>query len=106
MRRLRLIYDGDCGFCKRSLGLVKRLDLFSSLDYVDYHEFENTAEFETSMVAVTPTGRSYRGFYAFRRLAWNLPLAWPVAPLLYLPGVAWVGERAYAWVAANRSRLA
>jgi predicted DCC family thiol-disulfide oxidoreductase YuxK len=49
--------------------------------------------------------RVYHGFAALRWLAWRLPLLWPVAPLLYVPGVAGLGQRLYLWVARNRFRL-
>jgi len=38
----------------------------------------------------TTTGREYEGVAACRWLACRLPLLWPVAPLLYLPGTRWV----------------
>jgi predicted DCC family thiol-disulfide oxidoreductase YuxK len=50
-------------------------------------------------------GRLYHGFAALRWLAWRLPPLWPLAPLLYVPGVLTVGQRLYLWVARNRFRL-
>ena len=35
-----------------------------------------------------------------------LPLCWPIVPLLWLPGVAFVGRRVYAFIARNRFRFA
>jgi hypothetical protein len=49
--------------------------------------------------------RYYHGFTAFRWMAWRLPLCWCLAPLLYLPGMASLGQRVYRWVARNRFRL-
>ncbi len=54
------------------------------------------------MQVVDTQGRVTAGFDAFRRLAWVLPAAWPVLPMLYLPGVAPAARRAYAFVAARR----
>jgi predicted DCC family thiol-disulfide oxidoreductase YuxK len=110
--RITVIYDGDCGFCMRSLGVLRELDLFDSFDYVSFHEREKlpdlpelkNADFQNAMY-VTADGKAYRGFRAFRRLCWQLPAAWLFAPLAYLPGAAWIGERVYAWVARNRHTL-
>ena len=59
------------------------------------------------MYLLTPDGgRVYAGFEAFRYIAWRLPLLWPLAPWLYLPGVPTLGQRLYLWVARNRFDLA
>ena len=29
----------------------------------------------------------------------------PIAPLYYIPGIPWLGDRLYKWVARNRFRL-
>ena len=58
------------------------------------------------MHLLTPDGkRLYHGFGAFRWMAWRLPLCWPIAPLLYVPGVPWLGQRIYLWIARNRFHL-
>ncbi len=56
------------------------------------------------MHVVTDRGRVETGFDAYRAIAWSLPLAWPIAPLLWVPGVPWLGRRVYAAVAARRHR--
>lgn len=62
--------------------------------------------FLEEMHVLTPDGtRLLSGFAALRWLAWRLPLLWPVAPFLYLPGMATLGQRLYLWVARNRLRL-
>ncbi len=58
------------------------------------------------MHLVTPKrDRLHHGFGAFRWMAWRLPLLWLVAPLLYLPGVPYLGQRVYLWIAKRRYRL-
>jgi len=58
------------------------------------------------MHVVTPGEKKvYHGYGAFRRLAWRLPLFWPLVPFLYLPGVPELGQRIYLWVARNRYHL-
>jgi hypothetical protein len=48
------------------------------------------------------------GYDAFRRLAWVLPAAWILLPLLYAPGVPSLGRRLHAGAApaAPRPRVA
>jgi predicted DCC family thiol-disulfide oxidoreductase YuxK len=58
------------------------------------------------MRVVTPDRkRAYAGFKAFRWMSWRMPLTWPLAPWLYLPGVPWLGHRVYLWIARNRFKL-
>jgi hypothetical protein len=44
------------------------------------------------------------GFDAFRRLVWVLPAGWPTIPLLYVPGVKWLGRQVYAAISTRPRR--
>jgi predicted DCC family thiol-disulfide oxidoreductase YuxK len=58
------------------------------------------------MHVVTPDRKRFHvGFAAFRWMAWRMPLTWGIAPLLYLPGTRWLGNKVYLWVARNRYNL-
>jgi predicted DCC family thiol-disulfide oxidoreductase YuxK len=115
MSKAQVLYDGQCPFCRRSVALLKRLDWLGRLSYIDARDRAHLPAGPPSldpnrllqeMHVVTPDGRHvYQGFGALRWLAWRLPLLWPVAPLLYLPGVPALGQRLYLWVARNRFRL-
>jgi hypothetical protein len=43
------------------------------------------------------------GFDGYRSIAWVLPIAWPVLPILYVPGVLALGRRIYRFVVSHRS---
>lgn len=109
-KTVNIIYDGQCGFCIRSLRVVRALDTRGALRLHDSHRPETFelfpglrgADVEDAMYVVVAGEPPYRGFFAFRRLLWAGPLMWPLIPLFYLPGAAFVGERVYAWVARNR----
>jgi predicted DCC family thiol-disulfide oxidoreductase YuxK len=113
--RGQVLYDGQCPLCLKSVGILKRLDWFHRLAYVNARDQEHLPRSEApldpdrlmqEMHVLTPDGRRlYHGFAALRWMAWRLPLLWPVAPLLYIPGVPWLGQRLYLWIARNRFRL-
>lgn len=115
MSKAQVLYDGQCPFCRKSVELLKRLDWLGRLSYVDARDREHLPagprpldpdRLLQEMHLVTPDRRRvYHGFGALRWVAWRLPLLWPVAPLLYLPGVPTLGQRLYLWVARNRFRL-
>src|SRR5688500_8372006 len=105
---LHVIYDGQCGFCVRSLKVCRALDVNRALRFHDANARQQVfaqfpelsgADFENAMFAVAPDRRVTRGFFAFRRILWESPLMWPLIPLFYFPGMRIVGPRVYAWVA-------
>jgi predicted DCC family thiol-disulfide oxidoreductase YuxK len=114
-KRARVLYDGHCTFCRGSVELLRRLDWLGRLEYADARDPANRpagaapldpGRLLEEMHVLTADGRRvYHGFAALRWLAWRLPLLWPAAPFLYLPGVPALGQRLYLWVARNRFRL-
>jgi len=114
-RRMEMIYDGECFLCLRSMAVIDSLDW---LDLVRPSAFQNEGVKERcAKLGITPldTRRElhlilpdqtiYRGFFAFRRLAWMVPALLPFAPLMYLPGAAWAGPRVYRIIASSRRRF-
>ena len=116
-------YDGQCGFCTLSVRLLAFVDIFRQVTWTDFRglpdapsgltweDLDSAAYLEVKKPAGQPAAaveypaRLYRGFYAFRMLSLRLLPIFPLAPLLWLPGVHRLGESAYAWIAANRYRI-
>lgn len=113
--RAAVLYDGQCAFCRKSVEMLQRLDWLGRLSYQDARDMAHlpagAAPVEPQrlldeMHVITADGHGlYHGFGALRWLAWRLPLLWPFAPLLYVPGVPRLGQRLYLWVARHRFRL-
>jgi len=104
-------YDGDCGFCR---GIVRRLsilDVFGRVAWIPYQSLEEPPgglsweDLESAVYLERGHGRFYRGFYAFRMLSAGIPPLAPLLPLLWLPGVRFLGEAIYARIARNRCHL-
>ena len=110
-----VLFDGMCPLCRKSVAILKRLDWLRRLSYHDARDFEHLPESAVpleqermlqEMHLVTPDRKKvYAGFHAFRWIAGRLPLLWAIWPLLFLPGVPWLGRRVYRWVAKNRYNL-
>jgi len=109
--RAILLYDGQCGFCLESVKRLRVLDLFGWVDPLDFHAQPELSALHPSltpercrseMLLLEPNGRLSGGFHAFARLSLRLPLLLGCAPLVHLPGAAWIGTRVYRWVAAHR----
>lgn len=109
-----ILYDGKCALCRRTVRTLRPLDWLHRLNFADARDPSNIPptnppldpeRLMEEMHAVTPAGRVYHGFGAFRCIAWKLPLLWLIAPFLYIPGVPALGQRLYLWVARNRFHL-
>jgi predicted DCC family thiol-disulfide oxidoreductase YuxK len=113
--RALVLYDGLCPLCIKSAENIKRLDWLHALQFQDARDLDALPEREPprepqrllqEMHLITPDNQQvYRGFGAFRWITWRLPLLLPFAPLMYLPGVPALGQKAYLWIARNRYRL-
>lgn len=113
--RAVVLFDGQCAFCRKSVEILQRLDWRGRLRFQDARDRTGWPptlvplredRLMEEMHLVPPRGdRVYHGFGAFRWMAWRLPLLWLVAPLLYLPGVPYLGQRLYLWIARRRYRL-
>lgn len=115
-QKVSLVWDDECRFCKRWVDRISRFDWLNRITWIGANQVPqaspdlvqgwNPAIVEESIwVKGIGSPEGYSGFFAFRRLAWAIPVAWPMLPLLYLPLVPNVGQRIYAWVARNRHQF-
>jgi predicted DCC family thiol-disulfide oxidoreductase YuxK len=110
--RFKLLYDGECPFCRIEARWLHRLDRHSRLVIEDIAaaEFDpvpygvTLADLMGSLHGVFPDGRMTRGMETFRQayravgLGWLLaPTGWPVLRLLF--------DFAYAVFARYRVRM-
>jgi predicted DCC family thiol-disulfide oxidoreductase YuxK len=110
-----VLFDGECSLCQRSVRILKRLDWLEKLHFQSARDTEHlpvtsvildNAKMLEEMHLLTPSRDvAYAGFRAFRWISWRIPLLMPFAPFMYLPGVPWLGNRVYLWVARNRLKL-
>lgn len=109
---LSVLYDGGCGLCRASVARVRSMDWGGRIELVDLRDAETEARFPQVnreeamrwMQAVDRSGRVYSGADAWARIGLALPgwklLAW----FLLVPGIHFVAERVYSFVARNRYR--
>jgi predicted DCC family thiol-disulfide oxidoreductase YuxK len=110
--RLKLLYDGDCPFCRHEVQWLKRRDRHDAL------AIENIAalgfdpaqyglthdEVMGSLHGILPDGHTVRGVEAIRQAYRAVGLGWLVAPTR-LPIVRGVLNGVYGVFARNRVRL-
>ncbi len=106
--RARLLYDGDCTFCKHWVARWQRLT-GETVKYLPYQEVAEQyphitrEELARLIHFVDADGQTYRGAEAvFRSLAKVKYHRWWIRAYKKLPGFAWLSERLYGFVARHR----
>jgi predicted DCC family thiol-disulfide oxidoreductase YuxK len=111
---LTIAYDGQCVICRSTRRFAMALDWRRQLRWVDIHDAQAVAahypdlDFAQAMgqVHVRETaGREYTGFFGTRRMMRSLPALLPLGLALHLPGMTWLGQRAYRFIARHRYQI-
>ena len=105
----KLLYDGQCPFCRREAQWLQRRDRHGRLAFEDI----SAPGFDASRYGVTQAevmgvmhgifadGRIVRKVAAFREAYRVVGLGWLLAPTGW-PGLRWIADRFYEWFARNR----
>jgi predicted DCC family thiol-disulfide oxidoreductase YuxK len=109
-----VLYDGRCRFCRGQMAILRRLDLTGRLALLSLHDPSVARDFPEippeelmrEMFLVDRQGRAHGGVQAWRVLSRRLPILWPAAILLHLPGSLPVWNWLYRLIARNRYRFA
>jgi len=102
---VRCYYDADCGFCTRTVERLRRLARLPAESIIPAQtdpEIMAIMERENSWVVIDQDGNQllrWRALSAVIRL--RKPLR-PIAALMMAPGIAWIGDRLYRWIANHR----
>ena len=112
-RPYTLVFDGDCGFCTRSVNVVAAWDRDGLVEIVPFQAADVLARFPwieekayaEAMQLVGPGGETWSGAAAAERLVKILPGGRPLGCLFTLPYARPVADRVYRLVARNRTRI-
>ena len=107
------LYDGHCDFCIAQANKLARyargritLRSFQGEGVLDDYPGLTHAACMEELKLVGPDGRIYGGAEAIVRVIdRGHPVLGKVLFGYYVPGVRWISDRAYAWVARRRYRL-
>ena len=108
-----VLYDDSCSFCAFQMRVVTWLDWLNRVSLIPSSHPQaaalapgmTPAALQEAIHCITPEGRVYRGARGIRFLSARMPLAWPLALVLWIPGVIWVAEVIYNWISRNRYLL-
>lgn len=109
---IHILYDGHCRLCQRSIRVLHILDLRQKLIPIDFRDAKSRKtiapdlsleDLDRAMHIRTSFGTYFKGFFAFRKLCWQIPCLWPIAPTLYIPGIPFLGQKIYDQIAQRRN---
>ncbi|MBI3880359.1 MAG: DUF393 domain-containing protein [Verrucomicrobia bacterium] len=108
-----ILYDGDCAMCQFQVRALTWLDWFNVLSFVPIAHPRAAAaaphltreQLLEAIHCVALDGRIHRGARAIRFVGMRLPLLVLLALVMWIPGVIWVAEKIYAWVARHRQGI-
>ena len=109
-----VLFDGECRFCQRQIAILSNLDLRHLFIYTSLHDPSVAADFpeltieqlQEQMFVIDTQGNARGGATAVRYLSRKLPLLWPLALLLHIPGSLPLWNRLYAFIAKRRLWIA
>jgi predicted DCC family thiol-disulfide oxidoreductase YuxK len=107
---MEMIYDGQCGFCVRSMAWFLAFDGLKQISVRDFRSSPSPvvsdAQLEKALYLVLPDGRALAGFEAYRHVVLRVPGLWWQVPFFYVPIVSRLfGRPIYDWIASHRSWL-
>lgn len=107
---LEMIYDGDCGFCKRSMTFFLAFDGLNQIQTRNYRvnpsPIVSSEKVDLALYAITADQRAIPGFDAYRHVVLRVPGMWWLVPLFYIPVLSrGIGRPVYYWVATHRMQL-
>lgn len=105
---LTLYYDADCGFCKKSVYLIRMFLLLPKTEIrlaQEHPSIWEDMQREDSWVIETPDGKRFFRFGGGLAIARRSPLLFWLVPLAQLPFCYRIGEWVYRYIAKNRSRV-
>jgi predicted DCC family thiol-disulfide oxidoreductase YuxK len=109
-----MLYDGLCILCQQTQKAVRVFDWLGRVERLNAQDhsaviarFPELASEDIlgEIYVQAPDGRWLVGFFGMRHLAWQIPLGWLVLPILYFPGMNFLGPKMYRWVAKRRYQI-
>lgn len=113
-KRPKVLFDGQCRFCRISIKMLQIMDLFEKYEYLDFRLINDLAVLHRSLtkeacerqvIMIDSLNELHGGFFVFRKMCFSMPMMSPLLVIFYFPGMGVFGPLVYQWVARHRSVL-
>lgn len=110
---ITVIYDGECGFCRRSMEVLRKLDQEGVLELVESQTpgvqerfpWIGPEAYARAIQLVEPGGHTTEGAAAVERLCSIIPAGRRIGWLYRVPFARPMADRVYAWISRNRTTV-
>lgn len=107
---LLVFYDDGCRRCRRTIAILRSLDVFDALEPVAASSNDSrpkaypqiTGEMLPRDLYVATAGRRAAGYDAYVWIAWSVLPLWPIAAMMRFPATSVLGRRVYRRIADPR----
>lgn len=112
--RPKILFDGNCGFCRSSIKRIQIMDLFEKYEYINFREIDDLVQLhpvltkeacERQIILIDSLNNLHGGFFVFRKICFSMPMMFPLVLIFFIPGMGVIGPVVYQWVARNRFRF-
>lgn len=108
-----VIYDGECGLCRRSIEVLRKFDEEGVLEVVESQApgvrerfpWIPPEAYARALQLVEPDGNTTEGAAALERLCSILPAGRRIGWLYRIPFARPMADRVYGWISRNRATL-
>ncbi len=103
--KLTIYFDADCGFCKKSVYLIREFSLFPEVKISEGQSdpsIMKDMQKNHSWVIVNEKGERFFQFDAFIEIVRHSPLCFWKAPFYSLSPIRGIGSGIYKWVSGHR----
>ena len=105
-----VLYDGDCSLCTFQMRVITWLDWFNTVRLIPIADSRaaeiapgiKREDLQEAIHCIAKRGTIYRGARCVRFIGMRLPLAVPMALVLWIPGVIYLAEIVYRLISRNR----
>ena len=107
-KEIYIFYDEFCNLCKRSMFLIKTLDITSKIKFIpsskskEYQLNDNQRLDLKTYIYSQHRDKLYKGFETYYLLCKSLPLLYPLLPLFFVLKATNLGYIIYDFISKNR----
>lgn len=109
--KLQFFYDAECPLCVRTKIIISHFDIFKAIDFKSVQEYAQKTEalksynYDTllnDIHSVNNKGQVFSGVNTYKQVSKYIPFFYGIAILFHIPGVSFIANKIYAYIAKNR----
>src|SRR3989338_5243464 len=102
-----IAYDNTCQFCTAAKRDMEKIDRKKKLKWVgisnfNYKKYKLKKDDLLKEMYFIEDEKIFKGYYAWKQIAKNIPLMYPIYLISLIPGVDFIGDKVYRAISRHR----